>query len=416
VHEFLIHHGAGVLDGAESITALKLLEMQRHAMLMYTSCGWFFDELSGIETVQVIQYAGRAIQLAQEIFGDALDAHFLDLLGKAKSNLSEHIDGRAIYGKFVKPAALDLEKVSAHYGISSLFEDYDKQTTLFSYTIDLEAYENAQAGRTKLALGRARVTSEITREAGLFCFGILYWGDHNISGCVRQCGEGEPPQSFVNEVMEVFSRADFPQTLHNLEGYFGSAQYSLKNLFRDEQRRILEIILQSNLDDIEGIYRQIYENHVPLMRFFQELGIPRPVGVSTAADYVLNVSLRRAFEEDNLDVTTVENLLDVAVLEGISFDSTTLEMAIRKKIEQLADQLLKNADQLPLLQKIEGVLGLTKSLPFQINLRNVQNRYFEILQRMYSNFQESADHGNKAARQWTDLFKSLGEQLSVKVD
>ena len=57
------------LDRDEKVNAWKLLEMQRHAMLMYTSCGWFFDELSGIETVQVIQYAGRVVQLYEQVFG-----------------------------------------------------------------------------------------------------------------------------------------------------------------------------------------------------------------------------------------------------------------------------------------------------------------------------------------------------------
>ena len=82
----------------EKTTALKLLEMQRHAMLMYTSCGWFFDELSGIETVQVMQYAGRAVQLAQELFGDSLESQFIERLAAAKSNLPEP----ATAGAFMK--------------------------------------------------------------------------------------------------------------------------------------------------------------------------------------------------------------------------------------------------------------------------------------------------------------------------
>ena len=61
VDEFFTKHGRRVLAGDERTEALKLLESQRHALLMYTSCGWFFDEISGIETVQIIQYAGRII-------------------------------------------------------------------------------------------------------------------------------------------------------------------------------------------------------------------------------------------------------------------------------------------------------------------------------------------------------------------
>ena len=68
INRFLEQHARSPVDPHQRITVLKLLEMQRHLMLMYTSCAWFFDEVSGIETVQVMQYAARALQLAEELF------------------------------------------------------------------------------------------------------------------------------------------------------------------------------------------------------------------------------------------------------------------------------------------------------------------------------------------------------------
>ena len=413
---FFGQHAVRLLEEAEKITALKLLEIQRHTMLMYTSCGWFFDELSGIETVQVIQYAGRALQLAQEIIGDSLETPFLERLEAAKSNIPEHQDGRVIYEKFVRPAALDLAKVGAHYAISSLFENYEEQVTLFSYMIDLESYEDSQAGRARLALGRAKITSEITREADRFCFGVLHWGDHNISGFIRRCDEEEPHPQFVEKVEEVFSRADFPMTLQSLGSYFSSTQYALRNLFRDEQRRIVRMILQSTLEDVEGIYHQVYESNAPLLRFLKDLGIPRPTALGTAADFLLNVSLRRAFEEEDLDLGLIQHFLDVAVLEGASLDQGTLEITVRKGLEQLAEQVLHRIEEMSLLQKMDTALDITKSLPFRINLRDVQNRYYEILQREYPKFRERANTGDEEAGRWVSLFRSLGEKLSVRVD
>ena len=98
--------------------------MQRHAMLMYTSCGWFFDELSGIETVQVIHYAGRALRLAEDVSGESIEPEFLQQLAKAKSNLPEYGTGAQIYEKWVRPAVIDIQRVAGHYAISSLFETY----------------------------------------------------------------------------------------------------------------------------------------------------------------------------------------------------------------------------------------------------------------------------------------------------
>jgi alpha-amylase/alpha-mannosidase (GH57 family) len=114
VRNFFGRYAARELNEAEQTTALKLLEMQRHAMLMYTSCGWFFDELSRPEPLQVIQYAGRAVQLAQELFGGEVEEGFLKILEQAKSNIPEQGDGRRIYERLVRPAMIE-SKVSESY-------------------------------------------------------------------------------------------------------------------------------------------------------------------------------------------------------------------------------------------------------------------------------------------------------------
>src|SRR5690606_17796930 len=121
VERFLACHAHGDLDETQITKALGLLEIQRHALLMYTSCGWFFNDLAGIETVQLLQYAGRAIQLAEEIFGESIEAEFLDRLALAVSNDSAAGDGRRIYEERVQPAKVDLLSVAAHYAVSSLF-------------------------------------------------------------------------------------------------------------------------------------------------------------------------------------------------------------------------------------------------------------------------------------------------------
>ena len=59
--------GTENLGQDEIVTVLELMEMQRQAMLMYTSCGWFFNDLAGLETVQILRYAARAMDLYREL-------------------------------------------------------------------------------------------------------------------------------------------------------------------------------------------------------------------------------------------------------------------------------------------------------------------------------------------------------------
>jgi len=237
IDRVLGHNALRDLIATDKITALKLLELQRHAMLMYTSCGWFFDELSGIETVQVIQYAARAIQLHEELFRDVLESQFLERLEHAKSNIPEYRDGRMIYNKFVKPAMVDLKKVAAHYAIRSVFEPYAEHAQIYCYTVDQEDFLTPEAGKMRMALGRAKFTSKITRESAILTFGVLHFFDHNLSGGVHEFQGKESYSTLIKDVSEAFSRADIPEIIRTLERFFGGDTFLLKSLFRDEQRK-----------------------------------------------------------------------------------------------------------------------------------------------------------------------------------
>ena len=416
LENFFVEQAAHDLEPSEKVDALKLLELQRHGMLMYTSCGWFFDELSGIETVQVIQYAGRALQLSQELFEHDLEPHFLELLARAKSNIPEHGNGQLIYEKLVKPTALDLEKVCAHYAVSSLFEDYGEEARVFCYRAEREKYLLEEAGKTKLALGRTKLTSEITGESARFCFGVLHWGDHNFSCCIMGCEPDDPWAPKVEAVFESFTRADFTETIRLLEAHFGPSTYSLRSLFRDEKRKILDIVLESAITDAEASYRHLYEYNTPLLRFVTSLGDPPPEFLHYAAKFFLTFSLKRAFEDEELDLAHIENLLHEARLAGISIDAATLEMVVRKKIEGFALLLFRSMEDIFLLQELEAIITLLAHLPFRVNTWKVQNICFQLLNSQdFADLQKKADQGHEEASQVVKLFILLCEKLHIRV-
>jgi len=97
VARFLDRHAISHLTGEERTLALGLLEMQRYALLMYTSCGWFFDDPAGLETRQVLRYAARAVELAEEHLGGSIEPLFLKLLERVRSGLGERPDGSELY-------------------------------------------------------------------------------------------------------------------------------------------------------------------------------------------------------------------------------------------------------------------------------------------------------------------------------
>ena len=413
--EFLTRHARRSLSDTDTVTVLKLLELQRHAMLMYTSCGWFFDDLAGIETVQVMSYAARCLQLAQEIFGYSLESDFLKILGRAKSNHTQFGDGHQIYEQLVKPQVFDLVKVGVHYGAGALFNDYPKQVKVYCYTAEKHDHQSYETGTARLILGKTRITSDITRESSLFGYAVLHLGNHNLTVGVKEFSNHGSYEEATKGLTAAFDSADLTQTIRVLDRSFAGCTYNLKSLFSDEQRKILELVLQIPLEEAEAAYRQLYEHHGPLLRFLKEASGPPPKALYTAAEFVLNEDLQRAFENEELSLARIEHLLREARLEGISLETTSLEFGLRKTIERLAEQVATDPSDFGMLQRLEDATTLLSRLPFQVNVWKVQNICYEMLQTIYVEYQARAQQGHEEARSWLRHFNRIAENLTVQV-
>ena len=404
---FFAAHETHKLDRAERVQALKLLEMQRHALLMYTSCGWFFDELSGIETVQVIMYAGRAIQLAQELFGNGFEPHFLEALSKAHSNLPEVGTGADIYQKWVKPAQVDLLSVGAHYAIASLFDGYTERSSIYSYDVNLQQHEQRAAGRTRAAVGRAVICSRITLESADVTFGVLHFGDHNVTAGVRYFRGQEDYDDLQRETEDASVGGDIAEILRVFNKHFDNTTYNLKSLFRDEQRRIVDQVLRSTLNEADVAYRQVYEHHASLMQFLASIRAPLPYILRVTAEFVLNSRLRAAFSAENLNTGEIQDLLNTVRREDIELDSPGLSFVLKKSINRIAEDLESDLT-LKKLARFDDALSLLKIVPFEVDLWRTQNMFFELLQRApgIPEFQNEDAQGHLI---------SIGERLGLYV-
>lgn len=413
VSAFLAEHATHALNADEQVTTLKLLEMQRHAMLMYTSCGWFFDELSGLETVQVIHYAGRALELAKEFLGNQIEEPFLEHLRLAKSNLAEHGDGARIYEKWVKPASVNIEKLAGHYAISSLFEDYSEKTGIYCYNVDREQYSLEAEGKLRLAIGRARFSSEITRESVRLSFGVLHLGDHNVTGGVRHSFQPEQFEQSKARLIECFSKADTAAVIRILDEEFSEHSFSLSSLFRDEQRKIVGLILNDSLTSAAAAYRTIYENQAPLIRFLNSLSIPVPSAFRAAADVAINSQLRQAIERSDVDGDNIQSYLKEAVTSQVTLDSTTLEFAMRKRLEAQAALFAERPDNLEIVQRFRKQLEMAKSLPFPVTLWEAQNISYAPLMKAIEERRLAAENNDADALNWMKELAGLREGLRI---
>ena len=409
VDAFFVEHGADALTAGDRPRALWLLEMQRHALLMFTSCGWFFDELSGIETVQVIKYAARAIQIAER-FGAKLEDEFIGRLAAAKSNLRRWGDGAQVYRRVVRPSMVTFPRVVAHYAISGLFEEYQPDARVFSYTVWGLDTRREESGGNRLAVGLVEVASRITGQPAQASFAVLHLGGVDVQCGVRMDASPEWHEETAGEIIEAFRTRGASEVVRLLDARFGTSLFTLSDLFSEARRRILGLIIEEPLARFDGVYRQLYEESRPLMTFMRESDVPVAPAILMAAEHTLITEL-----EDVLSRAAREPLPDRAFELAREFEAMDLtsriaeyELQLRRVAEAQAeglptDPLGANLDELHRLLDLAAALGIT------LNLWHIQNLYHDATRRHREALAEAT--GERAAEFWR-----LGERLYFNLD
>jgi len=410
---FFGEHATHELNDEERVRALKLLEMQRHALLMYTSCGWFFDDISGLETVQVIHYAGRALRLAEECSGASLEAEFLNRLSAAKSNLLELGNGAQIYEKWVKPGYIDMPMLAGHYAISSLFENYEAQAQIYCYRVDREDFAIEAEGKVRLAMGRAHFSSKITRESDFFSFAVLHLGDPNLSAGVRAADAAKDDAEKL-KLRDLFSRSDTATIIRELDESFNKRTFSLKSLFKDEQRKITKQILDESIQSTAAAYRSIYQTNAPLIRFLHGLGIPIPPSLHSAAQIALNNQLQEAVERADPDANSIQGFFREVADTQVQIDATTLEFSMRKRLEEEAARFAEHPDVPDNVHRFKKLLDLALALPFPVVLWEVQNISYAPVVQTIEKYVGSNGNSDPAKKAFLNELFSLRDALKIQ--
>jgi hypothetical protein len=373
---FLSRHGAHTLDRDEQTVVWKLLELQRHAMLMYTSCGWFFDEISGIETTQVMQYAARVCQLADETLGVSVEPRLVSMLERAPSNLPQYRHGADVYQRLVKPTEIDLLRVGAHYAVSSLFHDYEVEDHTYCYLVRREALRVNQSGQSRLAVGRARITSEVTLSEATITFAVIYFGDHNLNGGVREFIGPEAYASMERAIAGAFTEGKFTDVMLLMSQSFGSSSYSLRSLFRDEQRRVLRPIVERALDDAEASCLHAYRYNSALLTFLSEAGVPTPASLLAVAEIAITSELESLLSAEELDEERARSLVAEAARLHVRLDPDRVGRRLSQIVSGLVERVRADPTDPLLLQRVEKSLQMVRDLGIPTDLWKAQNLYY----------------------------------------
>ncbi|NEP17352.1 MAG: DUF3536 domain-containing protein [Leptolyngbya sp. SIO4C1] len=423
INRFFSRHQAYKLSPIEKVDALRLLEMQRHALLMYTSCGWFFDEISRPEGTQILRYAARAIELAEEVSGTSLEAGFVQRLATAPSNVPYFKDGASLYRKLVVSSQVTLEQVAAHYALSSLFNSYHTEQQLHCYKIHQKDYQRQTLGSLTLAVGQVQLVSDITQEKVSLMFAVLHLGGWDFH-CGIQTFKSRPAYSRAKEgVFQAFSSASVAQTIVAINECFGENTFGLQDLFAEERHRIMRLLSQDTLQRLDQLYTQIYRENYGILMGFHRDRIAVPQELQVAAEIALShraLDVIRNLEQDlgNLD----ENVLQISIsyiaeLEGVALEASHFSCQLKlpgakatleQLIVQAVRQTLQASEPAVIESAVSGIRRLIElgyKLQLGLSLDRAQEAYYHYLRT------EFATQAQPPAVAQTLL--QLGQQLSV---
>lgn len=377
VEAFFARHATGPRTPANRVAALRLLEMQRQSQLMQSSDGWFFDDVSGGETVQILSHAARAIELAAG-FGAALEGAFVRRLQAAPGNLAQYPDGAAVYERLVRPMAVSAARISAVHAITSLVEPTPPERLLYAWTINQVEAERATAGDHTLVVGRLGVRSRMLEEESDAAFALLHFGGHEVHCAVRLGWTSEQYVQTRTSLLERFGREILSEVIRTIDLAFGPSYFTLKDVMLEDRRHVLAILLEKTLTDLESTYRQLYQDNRALMVYLRDAQVAVPPALVMAAVFVLTRDLEQELSADPSGPLSPRafDILSELRSWGREAYPHRFEPLLRHRLEAVLAAGAPLAEQ---LQRATQVLDLAEAAGITINLWDAQNRFYQLL-------------------------------------
>ncbi len=423
VNDFIERNQRYTLDKQEVVKALKLMEMQRQALLMYTSCGWFFSEISGIETTQIMKYALRAMQLAASFSNIDIESNFLKILDKAQSNIPSYGTGKNVYERFVKPSSVSVKQIAALWAISSTNIQYEDISSLYCYNVKKHFYKHISKGTTEFTIGRLEIESKITFEKSDLIFASLQFSEGDFHCAIKTYDESENILELSKKLTDIYLKYPITEIIRALDNIFGNEYYTLKDILVEDRSNILSTSLKEKLKKFSNVYREVYNEGKSSILELINLGITVPNEYKLAAQYTLSNDFNDLFKNcenitDDTVIQTASNIVEEAALFKIDIDKSPTSNIFSQQIQKTIYNFIKNFD----IHRLNNVIKLFEcagKLNIKVDISEAQNMYFN---KIYSKFTHLLDAVKKTndnleeIREFLFSILVLGEYLNINTD
>ena len=383
------------LSKSERTRVLSLLEMQRNALLMFTSCGWFFDEISRIEPVQIMRYAARAIELAQSLFKIDLEHDFLKILSNAPSNITELQNGAKIYELLAKQGKVDMYQMSAYYGITSLVKGFRKEFSEGCWKMSGTALklESKTENSFAFSAGIVKVLSNITLEERKFLFAVNHRGGMSMLCGVSDWNE-ERNSLNLDEVEKL--RTLFGDDTKRLVDVFGYKLYTARHIPTDPRRKLINELLKQDVETLETRIRDIVENYGKMLEYLAVVGVKPPEIITIASRFMFTSNITRKLREPEPNVKSIREDFRLADFWQVQLDEEQIRYAFSSEgMKNIMIRLCLCGPEIDLLEDANELINLfQEKFKWHLELYEAQNLYNEFLKK--NNFKHLSEKIKKA--------------------
>lgn len=407
------------LSDEDKVRAMELLEIQRQTLLMYTSCGWFFSEISGIETVQIMKYAARAMQLASRFTDKNLEENFLNILSEAKSNIPEHGSGKDIFERFVKPSIVTTKQIASLWALSSLYQDFEDEENVYCYTIKKHAYKKVQKGSSTFVTGHIEIQSRITLQKSNLMFALIQYSGGDFHCAIKEYSDDNEFNRIKANLIKIFLSDPLTEIIRAIDEYFGKEYFTLKDIFIEERRKILQILLKGKLERFSQIYQDMYNEGKGSIYHLQGLGLNIPDEFKLSAGYALGhkfndlVAHSGGFMEEDL-IQQAKDINFEAKKIGIKLDKTNSNNIFSRKVLQNINRLVHSFE----IQQADVVLELfdnIEKLELEVDISEAQNIYYSKIYHRIGDILQG-DIKRASNRNFVQMLLDIGDKLNINTE
>lgn len=408
------------LTEEQKVKGMELLEIQRQAMLMYTSCGWFFSEISGIETVQIMKYAARAMQLVARFTNEDFETHFKDILSQAKSNIAEFGTGKDIYERFVKPSVVTAKQIACLWAISSLYQDFEDEEDVYCYTVKRHSYQKVQKGSSNFLVGHIEISSKVTLQKADLMFALMQYAGGDFHCAIKEFSNDAEFNELQATLIKTFALNPITEIIRTLDEKFGKEYFTLKDIFIEERKKILQILLKDQLEKFGNTYKEMYDQGKGSIYHMQNLGLEIPKEFKISAEYALSHRYNDllASSDGFVEEPIVQQIKDInyeAKRMNIAIDKTPSNKNFAKRIITNLNRLTKSFE----IQQADTIIELfemIEKLDLQIDISEAQNIYYN---KIYHRIGDILENNEKEPRdkdiKFIKLLLNIGEKLNINV-